>query len=594
MWAHIAVLAPATRVMSRKLGPTWSVSPWAAAWEARTFARTCGRWLKTATARSCAAGSTATGRAPTSTTKRCSRSYRRPSEFGSGHRYHAAPWNRSARACSTPAVSAPAIGWPPTKRGSSTSASRLCFVEPTSVTAQPGPAAASAPTGAQAKQSSAPSTASATEPASRPMAPRSSATRSRSGSRPYPTTSTSSTYSRAARPIEPPISPTPRTAMRTRSDRGQLLARELRGGLELPQVIGELLRAERLRAVADRLLGAGVHLDDHAVGAGRRGGQRERLDEAAPARRVGRVHDDRQVGELAQYWHRHQVEREAVARLVGADPALAQHDVRVALLEDVLRRHQELLERRRQPALQQHWYAGATDLGEQRVVLHAARAELDHVGHLEHGLHVAHVQELGHDRQAGLLARLGQQAQAGLAEALERVRRRARLVGAAAQQLRARVLHGVGRLEHHLARLDRARAGDRGEVVAAYLATVDLDDGPLVAAVLERRELVGLQDRHQVVHTRRTVQPEVGDVLAIPDRANHGHQLALGDVGVRAYVFDALDDGGDLRLRRPLFHDNHHVRPRTAWQMEGTTRAGVRRGRLAKSPRVHESRHCLS
>src|ERR687892_446078 len=293
MWAHIAVLAPATRVMSRKLGPTGSVSPCAAAREARTFARTCGRWLKTATARSCATGSTATGRAPTSTTKRCSRSYRRPSEFGSGHRYHAAPWNRSARACSTPAVSAAA-------RASRTSAG-------------------SAPTGAQAKQSSAPSTASATEPASRPMAPRSSATRSRSGSRPYPTTSTSSTYSRAARPIEPPISPTPRTAMRTRSDRGQLLARELRGGLELPQVIGELLRAERLRAVADRLLGAGVHLDDHAVGAGRRGGQRERLDQAAPARRVGRVHDDRQGGELAQDWHRHQVEREAVARLVGAD-----------------------------------------------------------------------------------------------------------------------------------------------------------------------------------------------------------------------------------------------------------------------------------
>ena len=35
-----------------------------------------------------------------------------------GVRYHVAPSNRSARACSTPAVSAPASGWPPTKRSS--------------------------------------------------------------------------------------------------------------------------------------------------------------------------------------------------------------------------------------------------------------------------------------------------------------------------------------------------------------------------------------------------------------------------------------------------------------------------------------------
>src|SRR5918996_2857545 len=323
MSAHMAVLAPATRVMSRKLGPTGSVSPCAAAREARTFARTCGRWLKTATARSCATGSTATGRAPTSTTKRCSRSYRRPSEWGSGHRYQTAPWNRSPRACSTPAVSAPAIGWPPTKRGSPISSSRLCFVEPTSVTAQPGPAAASAsrtsagsaPTGAQAKQRSAPSTASATEAAARSIAPRSRATRSRSGSRPYPTTSASSTHSCAARPIEPPTSPTPRTAILIRaaltSDRGQLLARQLRGGLELAQVLGELLRAQRLRTVAHRLLGAGVHLDDHAVGTGSRGRQRERLHQAPPAGRVRGVDDDRQGGQLAQHGHGHQVGREA-------------------------------------------------------------------------------------------------------------------------------------------------------------------------------------------------------------------------------------------------------------------------------------------
>src|SRR5918994_1623829 len=150
MSLHIVVFAPATRVMSRKLGPTWrSASPCserrAAAWEASTFASTCGRWLKTATSRSCVLASTATGRAPTSTTKRWSRSYSSPPDCSCGVRYQMAPWKRSARACSTPAVSAPAIGWPPTKRGSAVRLTRSCLVEPTSETTVSGPDASSAP-----------------------------------------------------------------------------------------------------------------------------------------------------------------------------------------------------------------------------------------------------------------------------------------------------------------------------------------------------------------------------------------------------------------------------------------------------------------
>src|SRR5215211_3060279 len=572
MSLQIVVLAPATRVMSRKLGPTWrSASPCslsrAAACDASTLARTCGRWLKTATSRSCVSASTATGRAPTSMTKRCRRSYRSPPDCSCGVRYQTAPWKRSARACSTPAVSAPAIGWPPTKRGSAVRLTRSCFVEPTSVTSVSGPEASSAartssgsaPTGAQAKQSSAPATASSSEPAAVWIAPRSSAFRSRPASRPNPTTSASSRCSRAARPMEPPISPTPRTAIRTCSDRGELLAGQLRRRLELAQVGGEVVRVERLRAVADGLLGGGMDLDDYAVGAGRGRRERERLHERALPGRVARVDHDRQVGQLAKHRHRHQVEREALTRLVGADAALAEHHVLVALLEDVLRGHQELLERRRVPALQEHRDARAAHLGEQRVVLHIARAELHHVGHREHWLQVAHVHQLGHYRQAGLGLRLRQQAQARLAEALERVWRRARLVRAAAQELRARVPHRAGRVEQHLTRLDRARSRDRGEVLAADPPSVDLEHGALLAPVLERRQLVRLEDRHQVVHARRSIEPEVRHVLAVADRPDHGHQLARRDMGVRADGLHALDDRGYLRRSRALFHHDHHL-----------------------------------
>ena len=203
---------------------------------------------------------------------------------------------------------------------------------------------------------------------------------------------------------------------------------------------------------------------------------------------------------------------------------------------------------------------GAADLGEQRVVLHVARAELDHVGHLEHRLEVAHVHQLGHDRQAGLGLRLGQQAQARLAEALERVRRGARLVGAAAQELGAGVLDGRApcRAAPRATRPCTGRRSWRSARRRSCRPSISSTVRSL-ALVLERRELVRLEDRHQVVDARRALEPEVRDVLAVADRADHGDELARRDVRLRAHGLDALDDGVDLRLRRPLFHHDHHL-----------------------------------
>ena len=61
-----------------------------------------------------------------------------------GVRYQVAPSNSSARAWRTPAFAAPASGWPPMKRSSSTASTTVRLVEPTSVTTQSSPAAASA------------------------------------------------------------------------------------------------------------------------------------------------------------------------------------------------------------------------------------------------------------------------------------------------------------------------------------------------------------------------------------------------------------------------------------------------------------------
>ena len=162
----------------------------AACWTS-TLAITCGRWLTVAISRSWVSASIACGRAPRSEIARWRRSYRTPLERSVGVRYQRAPSNRSARAFSTPAVSAPASGWPPMKRsscGPRTCATSAPLVEPTSVTTASSPldasasetSSGSAPTGAAQKTTSAPSTAPAIESSIRSTVCRSSA-RSRGG-----------------------------------------------------------------------------------------------------------------------------------------------------------------------------------------------------------------------------------------------------------------------------------------------------------------------------------------------------------------------------------------------------------------------------
>ena len=140
MSTQIRGFAPAMRVMSRSEPPAaWSGS-WpsirvAPAWLRRTFASACGKWLVTATRRSWAPASIATGRAPSAVTNPCTvRSSSGPVP-AVGVRNQVAPSNSSAFARSGPRVSAPQIGWPPMKRPSPSAAAQTAlFVEPTSVT----------------------------------------------------------------------------------------------------------------------------------------------------------------------------------------------------------------------------------------------------------------------------------------------------------------------------------------------------------------------------------------------------------------------------------------------------------------------------
>ena len=189
----------------------------------------------------------------------------------------------------------------------------------------------------------------------------------------------------------------------------------------------------------------------------------QRAHQLAATRSVARVHDHREVSALLQHGHRGEVEGVSVRRLEGANAVLAEDHVAVALYEDVLGGQHQVIHGGGRTALEEHRPPGPPELGEERVVVHVAGADLDHVGHPEHGVELAHVGELGDHRQAGLRPGLTQDNEAGPPQALEAARAGARLEGAATQHRGAGGGHAFGRGERLLAGLDGAWPCDQGE-----------------------------------------------------------------------------------------------------------------------------------
>src|SRR4051794_5098830 len=155
------------------------------------------------------------------------------------------------------------------KRSSAPTAASARLVEPTSVTTQSGPAPArasptasgSTPTGAASKTTSAPATAAATSGATSSIAPQPRASSPTSGSGSNPAT-LAPARRRAARPIEPPISPTPRTLIRMRSARRPLRP----GGVALADGLGQRLQHLDGGLPADTRVGYRLAVDQLLLG----------------------------------------------------------------------------------------------------------------------------------------------------------------------------------------------------------------------------------------------------------------------------------------------------------------------------------------
>ena len=183
-----------------------------------------------------------------------------------------------------------------------------------------------------------------------------------------------------------------------------------------------------------------------------------------------------------------EVERVARVGLEGADAALAEQDVGVAVGQDVLGGEEPFLDLHAHAALEQDGLAAAGRLGDEGEILRVARADLQDVGVGGDEFDVALGEDFGDDAEVVFLRRLGEQAQALLGQALEFVGRGAGLVGAAAQEGRALRLDRLGRGHELLFALDRAGAGHEAELLArADFLAVDLDDGVLLPPFLTSR-----------------------------------------------------------------------------------------------------------
>jgi hypothetical protein len=118
----------------------------------------------------------------------------------------------------------------------------------------------------------------------------------------------------------------------------------------------------------------------------------------------------------------------------------------------------------------------------------------------------------------------------------------------------------VGGVERLVARLDRAGAGDQGEVIAADPAAADLQDGAHAVLELGRGQLVGLEDRDDLLHALVAFEAEALHVLAVADGADDRHLLPAAGVRGCTDGLDARDHGLNLLFGGRGLHDDHHWR----------------------------------
>src|ERR1035437_4382471 len=302
-----------------------------------------------------------------------------------------------------------------------------------------------------------------------------------------------------------------------------------RDGFQLMHQLFELFGPHGLRAVRERAIGVGMDFDHQAIGARGQGGARHGSDDVAATRAVRRVGYDRQVGEFLDYGNGGEIEGVAGVGFEGADAALAEDDVVIAAGQDVLGGEQEFFDASRDAAFEQHGFGLLAELAQQVEVLHIARAHLHDVGILREQRNLRLVHHFADYQQAVAVGGGAEHLKTLGAEALELIRRTARLEGSTADHPGASAGRQLGALLDLVAVLHAARAGHDDHGVAADGERAHLHNGaagpkPAAGEFVGRNDAVGFLD---ALHDFKDGDVEI--VLAA-DPAEYDFDVAVFEV----------------------------------------------------------------
>src|SRR5260370_450293 len=256
-------------------------------------------------------------------------------------------------------------------------------------------------------------------------------------------------------------------------------------------------------------------------------------------------------------------EVQRVARKIGkgAHAALAEHDVVIALGEDVLGRHEELVERGGHAALEENGFPGAAGAFEQGEVLHVARADLDDVGVLFDEVEAFVVDSFGNDAEAVSGADFRKNLESVFTDALKAVRRSAGLVGAPAAKAHAAFLQPFADGPPLLLRFDGAGAGNEGFLITADddFAGVRGDSNDAVFLLgVAADQFVRLADLDALDDAGDSFEDAEVDGALVAGDTDRGAEGPRHGLSLQAEAFNALANFADLLLGGVRLHDDEH------------------------------------
>ena len=152
-----------------------------------------------------------------------------------------------------------------------------------------------------------------------------------------------------------------------------------------------------------------MHFDQQRVGPGRDGSPAHGRDFVAPPGAVRGISGHGQVRQLFDDGDRRNIQRVARISFKSADAALAQNHLVVAARHDVLGGKQQLFQRGRDAALEQHRLAHFAQFAQQIEILHVARAHLQNVHVVEHQRDLRNLHHFTDRQQLVLISRGAQQ-----------------------------------------------------------------------------------------------------------------------------------------------------------------------------------------